>query len=239
MRRLLFGLFVLLLPASVEAQISSADSAFFLRVTQQMIDAITTGDTTTWARVLAPEWIETDEEGHYITRAELLASLHPLPPGQQGVLKVDRWRFMGGQGTVVLTYDIDEVHHYYGQTLITTFHSTDTWVKRRGRWWQIATQQTAFPRAVDGEPIASAEAAEYAGSYALTPTIQVQIVPDDSGFTVGRTGGPRQRLYQLTKGIFVRHGVRGFWVFERGADGRVARAVNWRDNNRVAYERTR
>src|ERR1041385_7712085 len=98
--------------APLQAQVAPADSAFFVHVTQQMLDAITSGDTTVWAHQLAPEWVEADEEGRYITRSELLAGLHPLPPGQHGTLTLDRWRFMGGGTTVVMTYDADEVHDY-------------------------------------------------------------------------------------------------------------------------------
>jgi hypothetical protein len=202
-----------------------------------MLDAVTSGDTTVWARYLAPEWLEADEEGHYISRADLLAGLHPLPPGQHGTLILDRWRFSGSGTTIVFSYDADEVHDYYGQPLVTTFHSTDTWVRRNGGWWQIATQQTALPRVIAGEPVAREEVMADTGTYLLTPTIRMQVVADDSGFTVGRPGGTPTRLYQLAPGIFVKHGVRGFWVFERDASGRVARLANWRDNNRVAFER--
>ena len=221
----------------IEAQVTAADSTFFVRVTQQMLDAVTSGDTTVWARYLAPEWVETDEEGRYISRTDQLAAMHPLPAGQHGSLTLDRWKFMAEGGTVVMTYDADEVHDFYGQRLITVFHSTDTWVKRRGRWRQIATQQTALPRPVTGEPTPSAEVAADTGTYVLPPVLRMQVAADDSGLTVARGGAAPQRLYQLTRGIFIRHGMRGFWVFEPGADGRVARLVWWRDNNRVAFDR--
>jgi hypothetical protein len=166
-----------------------------------------------------------------------LAALHPLPAGQQGKLTLDRWRFIGKGTTVVFTYDADEVHDYYGQHLVTTFHSTDTWVRRNGSWWQVATQQTALPRVIAGEPVAREEAQADTGTYRLTPLPPMQVAVDDSGLTVGRVGGTPQRLYQLTPGIFVKHGVRGFWLFEKDAGGRAVRLVDWRDNNRVAFER--
>src|SRR5258705_5400126 len=177
---------LLLAPRATAAQSEPRDSAFFLRVTQQMIDAVTSGDTTVWARSWGPEWVEADEEGPYISRTELLAGLHPLPTGQQGTLTLARWHFMGSGTTIVVTYDADEVHDYYGRRLVTTFHSTDTWVRRGRQWWQIATQQTALPRVIAGEPIAREEVVADTGTYLLTPTIRMQVVADDSGFTVGR-----------------------------------------------------
>lgn len=241
MPKRLLVLFVLSLtgfPATAYAQLAPADSIFFLRTTQALLDAVTSGDTTVWARVLAPEWTETDEEGRYLSRSDLLAALHPLPAGQTGKLTLDRWKFIVADDVVVMTYDADEEHHYYGQTLLTVFHSTDTWVRRHGRWWQIATQQTALPRPVAGEPVLPEEIAADTGTYLLTPGVRMQVTAGDSGLQVGRVGGAPARLYQLTPGIFVRHGARGFWLFERDSTGRALRLVNWRDNNRVAFERT-
>jgi hypothetical protein len=52
-----------------------------------------------------------------------------------------------------------------------------------------------------------------------------------------RQGGSGQRLHALDDELFVRHGVRGFWLFERDSTGKVTRLVNWRDNNPVAWRR--
>jgi len=37
--------------------------------------------------------------------------------------------------------------------------------------------------------------------------------------------------------LFIRHGVRGFWVFERDGSGAVTTLVNWRDNNAVTWRK--
>jgi hypothetical protein len=54
-----------------------------------------------------------------------------------------------------------------------------------------------------------------------------------------RQGGSSKRLHALDDRLFVRHGVRGFWLFERDSTGRVTRLVIWRDNNPVAWRRER
>ncbi|HEY8852124.1 MAG TPA: hypothetical protein VIM36_08085 [Gemmatimonadaceae bacterium] len=46
-----------------------------------------------------------------------------------------------------------------------------------------------------------------------------------------------ERLYAIDERIFVRHGVRGFWLFERDSAGAVSLLVNWRDNNPVIWRR--
>lgn len=223
----------------VGAQVSAADSAHIVTTTQGLIEAITPGDTVPWSRVLAPNWFLTDEAGTHVGRGEFLAGMRPLPPGQSGTLTMANWRLTGAGPVVVITYDVDEEHDYYGQRLITRFHLTDTWVRRGGRWWQIAAQALALPRVVAGIPVADSLARAYAGSYRLTPEIALTIVPDDSGLALVRTGRPPQRLRALDATIFVRDSVRGFWVFERDSTGAVNRLVNWRDNNPVVWTRER
>ena len=58
---------------------------------------------------------------------------------------------------------------------------------------------------------------------------------DSLGLRMARASRPAERLYALDDRTFIRHGVRGFWLFERDAAGRVARLVNWRDNNAVVW----
>lgn len=222
-------------PAS--AQIAATDSAYLVATTQALLDAITAGDSGLWARQLAPDWFLADEEGHVIAREQFLTGLHPLPDGQQGKLTLTRWHLTGAPNTLVMSYDADEEHHYYGQLLLTRFHITDTYIRSGERWWQLASQVTALPRAITGGPLSPPLAQEYAGVYTLTPDIRMTVAATDSGLTVVRPGGPSQRLYALDDRLFIRHGVRGFWVFERDAAGRVARLVNWRDNNPVVWRR--
>src|SRR5262245_59286017 len=224
-------------PARAAAQVAPADSAALLSITRRLLDAITAGDSGVWARQLAPRWFLTDEEGHHVTRAEFLRDLPPLPAGQSGTLRLAAWHLTGAPGIAVLSYDIDEQHNYYGQQLATRFHTTDTWSKASGSWKLLASQTMALPTPIAGQAVPRAMLNEYAGSYSLTPEIGLHIVASDSGLSLLRGSAPPQRLYALAEGIFIRHGVRGFWLFERDSSGTVFRLVNWRDNNPVLWRR--
>jgi hypothetical protein len=92
---------------------------------------------------------------------------------------------------------------------------------------------------LEGKPIAPQLLAGYAGVYALTPEITLSIAVKDSGLMMARTGREPQPLFALDDRLFIRHGVRGFWVFERDTTGAVVELVNWRDNNAVTWRRTR
>ena len=71
----------------------------------------------------------------------------------------------------------------------------------------------------------------------MTPDITLRIVVSDAGLSMVRGSRDAERLYALDDRIFIRHGVRGFWVFEQDGSGRVVELVNWRDNNAVRWHR--
>ena len=65
----------------------------------------------------------------------------------------------------------------------------------------------------------------------------MRLIVDDSGLVMSREGRPSDRLHALDGRIFIRHGMRGFWLFERDTSGAVVRLVNWRDNEPVVWRR--
>jgi hypothetical protein len=222
---------------AIDAQVSRGDSAMFVAITQQLLDAITDGDSGVWARHLSPRWTMTDEEGHRIGRTDFLRDLHPLPSGQSGKLRLADWLLVGTPTVTVMSYAADEEHVYYGQRLVTRFRQTDTWVREGKAWHMLASQVTALPTPIEGRAIPRRVLDAYAGEFALTPDITLTITVADSGLYLVRPSRPAERLYAIDERIFVRHGVRGFWLFERDSAGAVSRLVNWRDNNPVIWRR--
>jgi len=216
-----------------------ADSAALVRITQEMMDAVTDGKPAVWAARLSSRWFITDEEGAHITRIQFLKGLQGLPPGQSGKLQVTNARFVDAPGVAVLSYDIDEWHDYHGQELRTRFHATDTWVREGSRWRMLTSQVTALPRPMEGRAVARPILDAYAGTYELTPEIRLRIIATDTGLALDREGRPTDRLHAIDERIFIRHGARGFWLFERDSTGAVVRLVSWRDNNPVVWRRVR
>ena len=230
----------LLMPCDARAicaQGLRGDSAKFVAVTQQLLDAITDGDTAVWARHLSARWTITDEEGRRIGRTDFLRDLHPLPSGQSGKLRLADWHIVGTPTVTVVSYAADEEHLYYGQHLVTRFRQTDTWVREGNAWRMLASQITALPTPIEGRAISRRVLDAYAGEFALTPDITLTITTSDSGLYLVRASRPAERLYAIDERIFVRHGVRGFWLFERDRAGAVSSLVNWRDNNAVIWRR--
>jgi hypothetical protein len=94
-------------------------------------------------------------------------------------------------------------------------------------------------------PLPPALLTEYTGRYRLIADsaraagLALTIEADSLGLTVRRGDRPPERLHALAPTIFIRHGVRGFRVFERDGAGVgrrvVRRVVNWRDNNALVW----
>jgi len=223
---------------TIGAQGSRGDSTMFVAVTQQLLDAITHGDAGVWARHLSRRWTITDEEGHRIDRTGFLRDLHPLPAGQSGKLRLADWHLVRTPTVTVMSYAADEDHMYYGQRLVTRFRQTDTWVREGKAWRMLASQVTALPTPIEGRAIPRRVLDTYVGEFALTPDITLAIIVGDSGLYLVRASRPAERLYAIDERIFVRHGVRGFWLFERDSAGAVSRLVNWRDNNPLIWRPT-
>jgi hypothetical protein len=222
---------------SAGAQSATLDSAALVHITLRLLDGITYGDSSVWAKHLSARWFLTDEEGHHLTRAQFIGDLHGLPAGQSGQLRIANVHFLDATGVAILSYDIDESHDFYGQKLQTRFHTTDTWVLEGAQPKILASQTTALPTAIEGRGLPRALLDQYAGRYSLTPQIELRLVATDSGLLMVRGTSPGTRLYFIDDRIFVRHGVRGFWLLERDAGGEVVRLVNWRDNNPVIWRR--
>jgi hypothetical protein len=72
---------------------------------------------------------------------------------------------------------------------------------------------------------------------ATTQALLDAVTAGDSGLSLESAGRPAHRLYALDDCVFIRHGVRGFWVFERDSAGGFRTLVNWRDNNAVVWRR--
>ena len=218
--------------SGLAAQLPIADTSKLAAVTQQLLDAVTAGDSLVWARHISPLWFMTDEEGHRLGRAEFLMGLRGLPPGQSGKLRVADWRAVSAASAIVTSYMADEEHTFYGQLLKTRFAITDTWVRESDGYRMLASQVTALPAQVAGRSIPRRVLDAYVGEYALVPGVSLTLAVSDSGLEMIRPSG-RERLYALSERIFIRHGVRGFWLLEGDS------LVNWRDNNAVRWRKQR
>ncbi|HKY03388.1 MAG TPA: DUF4440 domain-containing protein [Blastocatellia bacterium] len=107
-----------------------------LKLSREWIEAAGRQDKTTLDRILAADFIATDEQGRTINKAAYLAETEGL--------KVDSYTFtdvsMRVYGdTAVVSLLMPFKGSYKGQDISGSYRETDVWVKRDNRWQAVAS----------------------------------------------------------------------------------------------------
>ena len=211
------------------------------RATQELLDAIATGDKIVWQRYLAEGSIYADEEGRVLTKDELLQELNPLPKGYVGSIKIGDTKVLVQDNVVVLSHRDREELELYNQKIVTYFHMTNTWAKQRDRQWQlVATQVMAIPNERRPASIDPKSLDAYVGQYELAPQVAYVITREGDRLFGQRTGRAKEELLSLCTDVLYRKGSwRGEKVFERDAQGRVVRMLDRRENNDLVWKKVK
>lgn len=209
--------------------------------TQELLDAVATGDKALWQKYLADGSLYTDEEGNVLTKDELINGLHPLPKGYVGSIKIGKTESLVQENVVVLTHLDHEVLELYGQKLLTNFQTTSIWAKQSdGDWKLVSTQVIAIPNERKPAKIDLKKLDSYLGEYELTPQIVYTITREGDKLFGQRTGRVKEELLPLCDDIFYKKGVwRGEKVFERDAKGKVVKMLDRRENNDLVWKKVK
>jgi ketosteroid isomerase-like protein len=192
------------------------------RQTQELVDAISSGSAAVWDRYLDPEVRYVDESGRVLTKKQMVEETKPLPEGVSGTIRVTDFDVAVHGDVAVATYIDDENEDFHGHKLHCQYRTTDTWKKTPKGWRLIAGQVLALR--TDPPAIALADSAldQYAGRYALTPSITYEIRRKSGGLEGQQTGRKVEELRaEATDVLFVAGKPRYRKVFLRDADGRV------------------
>src|SRR5437773_12465674 len=87
--------------------------------TQELYDAIVSGDQAPWKKYFADDCIFSDEKGRTFDKAKLIADITPLPTGYSGSIKVNNVDSRIIADTAVLSYDLDDTATNFRQHLTT------------------------------------------------------------------------------------------------------------------------
>ena len=109
-----------------------------VRRTQELYDAVVSGNQAPWKKYFADDCIFADEKGRNFNKTQLVADIAPLPKGYSGTIKIVKPKSVIHGDTAILSYDLDETETIFGQNLTARYHVTDTWLRRNGVW-QIAS----------------------------------------------------------------------------------------------------
>lgn len=229
------------LPAAAGPNAAPSDARWFQRTTQALMNAVSTGDTSVWSHVLAPDCVVTDEDGGVSTKAQFLAELHPLPPGFSGSIVVQNLAVREFGGAAVAHYLLDEHENVFGQHLHTRYVSTATYRRAGGSWQMVAMQSTVVAR--DMAPLATSTALwhRFVGTYAYSPAARTRyLVFERNGRLYGgsnRTSATQ--LIPLTQHVFFQAGSIHTMIFIPNASGSVNEVVMAHKYNEVVMRRIR
>jgi hypothetical protein len=205
-------------------------TALLARQTQELLDAVSSGNASVWDRYLAPDAVYTDESGNVTGKAALVKAIAPLPKNISGELKVSDFAVHQHGATAIATYVSVETETYYGQTLHARYRETDTWIATPDGWRLAAAQLMALR---DDPPAAAVPASrldEYVGTYRLAPEVVYTIRRDGDHLSGQRSGRKDERLENESGDVFFKPGQNRLrTIFQRGADGKITGFVERRE----------
>jgi hypothetical protein len=209
-----------------------------VRRTQELYDAIVSGNQAPWKKYFADDCIFSDEKGRTLDKAKLIADITPLPAGYSGTIKIGNVQSRIIGDTAILSYDVNETETIFGQNLTARYHVTDTWLQRNGSWQIIASQAHRYyedPAVGKADP---KQFADYIGTYELAPGQTRLVTAEGENLFVERKG-KKEQLFPETSDLFFRKAVEGRILFRKDATGKVDALIDRRNNEDVIWRKTK
>ena len=126
--------------AKKQTQATSAEEEL-IQVQKDVTEAINKGDVATVDRIVSDDSAGTDEEGNVGNKTKLLADLKSGAITMTSVVWDDvKARVWGDTG--VVWSRITEKSKVNGKDTSTQYQSTETWIKRSGRWQWVASHRS-------------------------------------------------------------------------------------------------
>ncbi|MBI3676833.1 MAG: DUF4440 domain-containing protein [Proteobacteria bacterium] len=215
-------------------------SATLAHQTQELYDAIASGDAKVWDKYIAAGATYVDEAGKFSSRAEMIKQIVPLPKGISGTIMVETLTTEFHGNTAVTVHREHETENYFGQTLHAEYLTTTVWQKQKGGWKAIAIQALAELKEPPSISLPTAKLDDYVGTYRLKdgdPTYAVTREGDK--LSGARSGRPVAILNAETEDVFFISGQpRIRKIFQRDASGKVTGFVDRREGRDVVWTKT-
>lgn len=221
----------------VNAGEPSVSQEELVKRTQELFDAVVTGNKEPWKKYYADDCLFHDEKGRGLDKSKLVADIEPLFDGYSCTIKVVKPESRITANFAVLSYDTDETEIIFGQELHARYHGTDTWRLRDGQWRIIAAQTMRY---YEDPAIGQAKVEKfptYAGTYALGPERKT-VVTVENGHLFMERKGKKIELFLESGNLFFRKGVEGRILFHGNENGKVDSMIDRRNNEDVAWKKT-
>ena len=219
-----------------------------VRFTQELYDAVASGNQAPWKKYFADDCIFADEKGRVFDKPKLIADIAPLPAGYSGTIKVENAQSRIISDTAVLSYDLNETEIIFGQRETARYHVTDTWLQRNGEWKIIASQAHRYyedPAIGQTDP---KKFADYIGTYEIAPGHTMVVWSDNNRLFIERKDrtaqskkkeelNKKEQLFPEACDLFFRKGVEGRVLFHYDTNGKVDNLIDRRNNEDVVWRK--
>ncbi len=230
-------LILLICPATFAADSPNITQAELVKRTQQLYDALPSGDQGPWKLYFADDAMIFDEKGRDFNKSQLLEDTQPMPAGYTLVLQVVNPKVLISPGVAILSYDCDERESVFGQALTARYHTTDTWLYRKNVWQIVASQTLRYYQDPPAGTVSEATLRDYVGTYQLTPGTVLTVTQKNGELFAQRGAGKPSQMFPESVDVFFRPGVEGRRLFHRDASGHVDTLIDRRNNEDLVWKK--
>src|SRR5262249_54844289 len=173
-----------------------------------------------------------------LSKAQLLEDFSPLPKGFSGTIKVTEPQVRQHGDVAVLMHRNIENEDIFGQKIISTYVTTDTYLRRDGAWQLIASHVAILPSELKPVKADPKTFDAFVGTYELGEGVSYTLTREGDKLFGQRAGRGKEELLPAgTDTFFVPGRPRGVKIFARAADGKGTEIVDRRDNNDLIWKR--
>ncbi len=205
--------------------------------TQQLYDALPSGNQAPWKLYFADDAMIHDEKGRVQNKSELVADVSPMPVGYKLAFTVVHPHALFAFDTAILAYECDETETVFGHELHARYHTIDTWLLRNGSW-EIAASQTMR---YYGDPALGTTDEDHlddlVGTYELSPGNRRTISREAENLFSQRGTEPKTQLFPESGDIFFRKGVEGRILFHRNSSRKIDALYDRRNDEDLIWRR--
>ena len=209
-----------ILVAADSAQFSPAQQEV-LKVQKAIADAAHKRDVAAYARYIAEDCIFSDDDGAFVTKAQLVDHLGKMPPEYDHSVNYRDYVVHLYGNTAVINYRVTVHEQFTDADVISEQRRTETYIKRNGSWLLVARQWGNLP--VNFRKPVSVEIGgykDYVGEFEWRPG-SVEVVSLQNGRLWSQMGGSSSEFLPLSSDRFFFRDDLGTVEFSRDASGHV------------------
>ena len=216
-----------------------SDEQQLRRLEDEWLSCYVTGDKIRYDRLVADEFVATDESAIVRVKAEDRALLPARPTPGASAVNLDMTVQSYGNFAVVRGQIVTKVT--IGDKEIVGFKTrfTDTWVSRKDAWKVVARHYSRVPIDRVSVSIDTSVFDEYKGVYELGPGTAVSVSTEGSKLFGEFPGPSKLELFPESDQVFFTKSIPALFIFLRDKTGRVFRMLTIQDGRITSAEKIR